>query len=239
MKRSFVAVLVLSLAACQSASGPAAAAGETKSPSSQPAGATRAEDPRGFAELPKVPPGYEVATLAGGCFWCVEADLEKVRGVLLVTSGYTGGHTQRPTYEQTNTKTTGHTEAVQVIYDPKRISYEELLAVFWRSIDPTDVAGQFCDRGNVYRPEIFVHGPEQRKVAEASKRKLQATKPFKADVKVPITDRSPFWPAERYHQDFYKENKLRYRAYRAGCGRDRRLSELWGDHAPSQGTPAP
>jgi peptide-methionine (S)-S-oxide reductase len=204
---SFVTALLL--AACKSASAPA-------------------PDDGRFAELPKVPEGYEVATLAGGCFWCVEADLEKVRGVLLVTSGYTGGHVPRPTYEQTNTKTTGHTEAVQVIFDPKRISYAELLEVFWRSIDPTDDQGQFCDRGNVYRPEIFVHDAEQRKIAEASKQKLHETKPFAEPIKVPITDASTFWPAERYHQDFYKTNPDHYRRYRQGCGRDRRLEQLWG-----------
>lgn len=208
MRRSLLLFALVSLAACRSASAP--------------------PDDARFAELPKVPEGYEVATLAGGCFWCLEADLEKVRGVLVVTSGYTGGHVERPTYEQTNTKTTGHTEAVQVVFDPKRTSYEALLEVFWRSIDPTDDKGQFCDRGNVYRPEIFVHDAEQRRIAEASKARLEKTKPFAGAIKVPITNASTFWPAERYHQDFYKTNAAHYRRYRAGCGRDRRLQELWG-----------
>lgn len=217
MRPSLLLFTLVSLAACSGVSAP--------------------PDDARFAPLPTVPEGYEVATLAGGCFWCVEADLEKVRGVLLVTSGYTGGHVERPTYEQTNTKTTGHTEAVQVVFDPERIRYAELLDVFWRSIDPTDDGGQFCDRGNVYRPEIFVHGPEQRKIAEASKRKLDQTKPFAAAIKVPITDASTFWPAERYHQDFYKTNAAHYRRYRMGCGRDRRLEQLWG--APAKGAPGP
>lgn len=213
-RAALLALAALTLLACKSASAPA--------PEDSPA---PEESP--FAELPPVPEGYEVATLAGGCFWCVEADLEEVPGVLSVTSGYTGGHVERPTYEQTNTMTTGHTEAVQVVFDPKRISYEELLERFWRTIDPTDAQGQFCDRGNVYRPEIFVHDAEQRRVAEASKRKLEETKPFPEEIKVPITDASTFWPAERYHQSFYKKNAEHYRRYRVGCGRDRRLQQLW------------
>ncbi len=213
MRRALLLFTLVTLAACRSASAPPPA------------------DPSVFADLPTVPEGYQVATLAGGCFWCLEADLEKVRGVLLVTSGYTGGHVERPTYQQSNTKTTGHAEAVQVVFDPRRITYAELLDVFWRSIDPTDDKGQFCDRGNVYRPEIFVAGAEQRKVAESSKRKLLERKPFAGDIKVPITDASTFWPAERYHQDFYKTNAAHYRRYRAGCGRDRRVEELWGKKA--------
>lgn len=235
MRLSLLVVPVLLIAACKSASAPGPAeagakGGETQSTDTAPSSSAQ-EDPRAFAELPKVPPGYQVATLAGGCFWCVESDLEQVRGVLLVTSGYTGGHKERPTYEETNTKKTGHTEAVQVVFDPKRLSYEKLLEVFWRSIDPTTADRQFCDVGNVYRPEIFVHDAEQREIAEASKRRIIETKPFSGDVVVPITDASTFWPAERYHQDFYKENPLRYRAYRAGCGRDRRLEQLWGEQA--------
>ena len=218
MRRSLLLFALVSLAACSGVSAPP-------------------PDDGRYAELPAVPAGYEVATLAGGCFWCLEADLEKVRGVLVVTSGYTGGHVERPSYEQTNTKTTGHTEAVHVVFDPKRVSYAQLLEVFWRSIDPTDDQGQFCDRGEVYRPEIFVHGPAQRKVAEASKQKLAATKPFAGDIKVPITDAGAFWPAERYHQDFYKTNPAHYRRYRAGCGRDRRIEELWGAEAAAKRTP--
>ncbi|MFZ9887361.1 MAG: peptide-methionine (S)-S-oxide reductase MsrA [Myxococcota bacterium] len=180
-----------------------------------------------FAPLPLVPEGYEFATLAGGCFWCLEADLEKVPGVLFAVSGYTGGHKARPTYEETGTKKTGHAEAVRVVYDPKRLSYAKLLEFFWRHIDPTDAEGQFCDRGDVYRPEIFVHDAEQRRIAEASRRTLEATRPFTAPVRVPITDAGVFWTAENYHQDYAQRNPVRYRTYRMGCGRDRRLDALW------------
>jgi peptide-methionine (S)-S-oxide reductase len=171
----------------------------------------------------------EFATLAGGCFWCLEADLEKVEGVLTVTSGYTGGTVENPTYKEVSAGSTGHTEAVRVIYDPKEISYQELLAVFWRKIDPTVADRQFCDVGSQYRSGIFYHGDEQRRVAEQSKAELEGSKPFPQPIVTEITEASAFYPAEAYHQDYSKKNSLRYSYYRKGCGRDKRLAELWGE----------
>lgn len=178
-----------------------------------------------------LPDGLARATFAGGCFWCMEQPFDKLDGVKSTTSGYIGGHTPNPSYEQVSGGSTGHTEAVRVVYDPKRVDYAKLLEVFWVNIDPTTADRQFCDIGSQYRPGIFVHDDAQRKAAEASLARLRADKPFKGEVRVEITDASAFTAAEDYHQDYYRTNPLRYKYYRAGCGRDARLKELWGDRA--------
>jgi peptide-methionine (S)-S-oxide reductase len=169
-----------------------------------------------------------VAIFAGGCFWCVEADFDKVDGVLSTTSGYIGGRTANPSYKEVSAGNTGHAEVVQVVYDPARVSYEKLLTYFWRTIDPTVKDRQFCDTGTPYRSGIFTLGEEQLKAAQASKAALEKTKPFKEAVVTEITPAGTFYPAEDYHQDYYKKNPVRYAYYRNGCGRDERLKALWG-----------
>ncbi len=168
------------------------------------------------------------ATFAGGCFWCVEADFDKVPGVLSTTSGYIGGTVANPTYNQVSAKTTGHTEAVEIVYDPAKVSYEQLLNVYWRSIDPTVVDRQFCDVGSPYRTAIFAHGPQQLAAAQASKAALEKNKPFREAIVTPVLPATTFYGAEAYHQDYYKKNPVRYNYYRTSCGRDSRLKELWG-----------
>ena len=168
------------------------------------------------------------AIFAGGCFWCEETAFEGVPGVLSVTSGYTGGQKQNPTYEEVSAGGTGHAESVEVAYDPAKISYEKLLEIFWHNVDPLQANGQFCDHGNQYRSAIFYSGDAQRAAAEASKRKLEEEPRFKGKIVTQIVPASTFYPAEEYHQDFYKKSPVRYKSYRAGCGRDARLKELWG-----------
>ncbi|MBI3343856.1 MAG: peptide-methionine (S)-S-oxide reductase MsrA [Gammaproteobacteria bacterium] len=175
------------------------------------------------------PDQYGRATFAGGCFWCMEPPFDKLDGVISTTSGYTGGHQKNPTYQEVSAGGTGHTESVQVVYDPKRVSYEELLKVFWRNIDPTVRDAQFCDHGQQYRTAIFYHDDKQRELAERSKEALDKTKPFKEPIVTEITPANIFYPAEDYHQDFYKKNPVRYKFYRYNCGRDQRLEQLWGD----------
>jgi peptide-methionine (S)-S-oxide reductase len=172
--------------------------------------------------------GLATATFAGGCFWCMEPPFDELDGVTSTTSGYTGGHKVNPTYEEVSAGTTGHAEAVQVVYDPARITYERLLEVFWRNIDPTTPDAQFCDHGSQYRSAVFYHDPEQRRLAEESKRALEAAGRLKARIVTEIVPAGAFYPAEEYHQDYYKKNPIRYKLYRLGCGRDQRLSELWG-----------
>lgn len=167
------------------------------------------------------------ATFAGGCFWCMEPPYDELDGVISTTSGYTDGQTENPTYKEVSSGKTGHTEAVQVVYDPEKVSFERLVDVFWRNIDPTDAGGQFCDRGSPYRPALFYHDEAQRAVAERSLAELEASKPFKEPIVTPIVAASTFYPAEEYHQDYYLKNPIRYKYYRNGCGRDRRLKELW------------
>jgi peptide-methionine (S)-S-oxide reductase len=181
-----------------------------------------------MAKLPAAPPGSAVATFAGGCFWCMEEPFDKLDGVLATTSGYAGGQKRNPTYEEVSAGVTGHTEVVQVLYDPKKVSYEKLLDVFWRNIDPTVKDRQFCDVGSQYRSSIFVHTDEQRRAAEASKSALEKSKPFKDAIVTPVVAATEFWPAEEYHQDYYRNNPIRYKYYRTGCGRDARLKQLWG-----------
>jgi peptide-methionine (S)-S-oxide reductase len=182
-----------------------------------------------FAQQPAA--GQAVATFAGGCFWCMEPPFDALPGVLSTTSGYMGGSKSNPTYEEVSSGRTGHAEAVQVVYDPKKVTYAKLLEVFWENIDPTVVDRQFCDIGNQYRTAIFYRGEEQKRMAEASKQALMKSKPFKDDIVTPIVPAGQFWPAEEYHQNYYMKNPVRYRFYRTGCGRDARLKELWG-HAP-------
>ena len=173
-------------------------------------------------------PRLEKAIFAAGCFWCTEEAFEKVPGVTKVVSGYTGGKVKNPSYEQVSSGLTGHAEAVEVTFDPSKVSYERLLDVFWLNHDPTVIDRQFCDSGNQYRPSIFYIGEEQKRLAEASKAKWEKAKPFKQPILTPIVAASEFWPAEAYHQDFYKTNALRYKFYVTGCGRYARLDELWG-----------
>jgi len=166
------------------------------------------------------------ATFAGGCFWSVERFFDKVEGVVSTTSGYTGGTKKNPTYEEVSTGATGHAESVQVAYDPKRVSYEKLLDAFWHNIDPLTPNAQFCDTGSEYRTAIFYHDEMQKRLAEKSKKALQDR--FKQPIVTEIVAASQFYPAEDYHQDFHLKNPIRYQLYRAGCGRDRRLEEIWG-----------
>ena len=170
----------------------------------------------------------EKATFAGGCFWCTEEAFEKVPGVIGAVSGYMGGKTKNPTYEQVSTGSTGHTEVVEVIFDPAKVSYDRLLDVFWVNHDPTVKDRQFCDSGSQYRPEIFYHSEEQKKLAEASKAKWDKQKPFRQPLLTPITKAAEFYKAEEYHQDYYKTNALQYKFYVTGCGRYQRLDSLWG-----------
>ena len=172
--------------------------------------------------------GQGKATFAGGCFWCVEEAFEKVPGVISAVSGYTDGHVDSPTYNQVTSGRTGHTEAVEVIFDPAHVTYEQLLDVFWRNVDPTVVDRQFCDVGNQYRTGIFVHDDEQMRLAEASRKALEESKPFAGPIVTPIVAASTFFAAEDYHQDYYKHNPLRYKFYKWNCGRAQRLEELWG-----------
>ncbi|MGY8905520.1 MAG: peptide-methionine (S)-S-oxide reductase MsrA [Burkholderiales bacterium] len=171
------------------------------------------------------------ATFAGGCFWCVESDFDKLPGVLSTTSGYMGGSSANPSYEQVSAKGTGHAEVVQVVYDPAKVSYERLLSYFWHTIDPTTKDRQFCDSGSPYRSAIFAHGPAQLKSAQESLKALEKTKPFKEPVVTQVVPASAFYPAETDHQDYYLKNPLRYKYYRTSCGRDARLKQLWGDLA--------
>ncbi len=184
------------------------------------------------AETPAAAP-TAIATFAGGCFWCMEPPFEKLDGVLSTTVGYTGGHTVNPTYEQVSAGGTGHAESLQIVYDPRKISYERLLDIFWRNIDPIAPNGQFCDQGAQYRTAIFYHDETQRRLAEASKRRLEESKRFAHPIATEIVPATEFYPAEEYHQKFHAKNPLRYKYYRWNCGRDQRLEELWGA-APSE-----
>jgi peptide-methionine (S)-S-oxide reductase len=176
--------------------------------------------------LSAAPQAKATATFAGGCFWCMEHPFDSLPGVLSVTVGYTGGTKDHPTYEEVSSGGTGHAESVQVVYDPSKITYQKLLDVFWHNIDPVAANRQFCDVGEQYRSAIFYHDEAQKQAAEASKQELQ--KRFKQPIATQIVQASTFWPAEAYHQHFYKKNPVRYNFYRFGCGRDQRLAEVWG-----------
>jgi peptide-methionine (S)-S-oxide reductase len=175
------------------------------------------------------PPERGSAIFAGGCFWCEETAFEGVPGVISVTSGYTGGQKVNPTYEEVSSGSTGHAESVEVVYDPAKISYEKLLDIFWHNVDPFQANGQFCDHGNQYRSAIFYRDDAQKKAAEESKRRLEQDERFRGKIVTQIVPASRFYPAEEYHQDFYKKDPVRYHSYRAGCGRDARLKAIWGE----------
>jgi len=171
-----------------------------------------------------------IATFAGGCFWCMEEAFDKVPGVLATTSGYTGGESKAPTYEEVSGGRTGHYEALRVLYDVERVSYQELLVVFWHNIDPLDDGGQFCDRGPQYRAAIFAHGEEQLRLARESRVFLGTTAGFEQPIVTAVGEAGIFHPAEEYHQDYHEKNPLRYKGYKYACGRAARLEELWGEH---------
>ena len=189
---------------------------------------SQAQAPKAAAKPGANATGYAKATFAGGCFWCMEPPYDKLDGVISTKSGYTGGQKKNPTYEEVSSGRTGHAEAVEVVYDPKKIGYEKLLEVFWRNVDPTVKDQQFCDVGSQYRTGIFYHDEEQKRLAEASKAALEKNKPFKGPIVTEITRATEFYPAEDYHQDYYLKNPVRYKFYRSGCGRDNRLKQLWG-----------
>jgi len=177
-----------------------------------------------YAEEPQ-----DLATFAGGCFWCMEAPFDKLDGVISTTSGYTAGQKMNPTYKEVSSGSTGHTEAVQIVFDPKKISYAELLEVFWKNIDPVAIDRQFCDSGTQYRSGIYYHNASQENEAKQSLQQLEKTKPFKESIATEIASASTFYPAEDYHQDYYQKNPVRYKFYRYRCGRDQRLQELWAE----------
>jgi methionine-S-sulfoxide reductase len=174
-------------------------------------------------------PKLESVVLGGGCFWCIEADYEKLDGVVDVISGYAGGHVKNPTYKQVSAGGSGHIEVVKVTYDANKINYSQILDYFWRHVDPTRDDGQFCDRGPQYRPAIFYQDQAQKKLALASTKKIEQSKPFTEPLKVELIQVTQFYPAEDYHQDYYKKNPIRYNFYRYNCGRDARVEQLWGE----------
>jgi peptide-methionine (S)-S-oxide reductase len=181
--------------------------------------------------LPPTPAGMAVATFAGGCFWSMEYDFDQLKGVKQTISGFMGGRTEHPTYEQVSMGNTGHAESVQVTYDPKVVSYAQLLDYYWHHVDLLDPDGQFCDQADEYRPVIFVATPEERRLAEASKKAIEDSGRFSSPIAVTIVDAAPFTPAEEYHQDYHLKNPAHYHAYRVGCGRDARIRQLWSGEA--------
>ena len=174
-------------------------------------------------------PKLETIVLGGGCFWCIEADYEKLDGIVDVISGYAGGHVKNPTYNQVSTGGSGHIEVVKVTYDANKINYSQILDYFWRHVDPTRDDGQFCDRGSQYRPAIFYQDEAQKKLALASTKQIEQSKPFTQPLKVELIRETTFCPAEDYHQDYYKKNPIRYNFYRFNCGRDAPVEQLWGE----------
>ena len=176
---------------------------------------------------------YARATFAGGCFWCMQPPFDGLDGVITTAAGYTGGQSKNPTYENVSRGNTGHTESVQIVYDPRKVSYETLLDIFWHNIDPTTIDRQFCDVGSEYRTAIFFHDAEQERLAKASKRAIESTKTFSDLIVTEIVSAGTFYPAEEYHQDYSDKNPVRYQVYRFMCKRDARLAELWGSDAPA------
>ena len=212
--------LALLLLACATASNPPAA------------NTAPAVDPHAPAALPPVGPGQAAAVVAGGCFWCMESDFDKLPGVVATTSGYAGGTLANPTYEDVNTETTGHKEAVRVVYDTTRLSYDQVLDYYWRHVDPTDDGGQFCDRGDSYRTGVYALDDAQLQAAQASKAALVASGVLQAPVVTELKKIDVFWAAENYHQDFHDTTPARYLPYRAGCGRDARVEKVWAGAKP-------
>jgi peptide-methionine (S)-S-oxide reductase len=187
----------------------------------------------GLAGMAAAADKTEIATFGSGCFWCTESDFDKVPGVLETVSGFMGGHVANPTYRQVTSGRTGHTEVVQVTFDPSKVTYAELVEYYWRHVDPFDKAGQFCDRGSQYRPAIFTHSDEQNLIAKTSRRAIDKSGKFPQKIVVEITPASAFTAAEGYHQDFYKKNPAHYWSYRLGCRRDQRIEQIWGKPAKS------
>jgi len=183
---------------------------------------------RGDARAASADNKLAIATFAGGCFWCMQPAFDGLPGVISTQVGYTGGHTANPTYEEVSSGTTGHAESVEVRYDPAKITYRQLLDVFWHNIDPTVRDQQFCDEGNQYRTAIFFHDAEQERAARESKAELEKNKPFKGPIVTEIVPAGTFYPAEEYHQQYCRTHRIAYGLYRSGCGRDQRLRELWG-----------
>ena len=179
------------------------------------------------AVVPPLGPNQAAAVFAGGCFWCMESDFDKLEGVVLTTSGYAGGHVKHPTYMDVTRETSGHKEVVRVVWDTRKLSYDQVLDYYWRHVDPTDAGGQFCDRGDSYETAVFTADPEQERVAKSSKAALDARKVLPGPIVTPILPLDTFWPAEEYHQDFHEKNPGRYLPYRMGCGRDVRVGEVW------------
>ncbi len=206
MKTLYLTFAALTLTACSASQGSAVSAQETPI---------------------HTPANTDTAIFAGGCFWCTESDFEKLPGVISAVSGYTGGFTENPTYKKVSYTNTGHYEAVKVTFDPETVSYSDLVEYYWTTVDPTDADGQFCDKGKSYRTAIFAKR-EQLETASASKENLEQTKPFAAPIVTPVLAADRFYDAEDYHQDYYKKNPIRYKYYRNGCGRDKRLEQLWG-----------
>ncbi len=183
-----------------------------------------------LAGAPAAESRLRTAIFAGGCFWSMEHDMTPVPGVVRVVAGYAGGHVPHPSYEDVSSETTGHLESVKVTFDSAKISYADLVQRYWRMIDPTDAGGAFCDRGDSYRSAIFVADPEQRRIAEASRAALEGG-PLKGRIVTPVRDATAFWPAEDYHQHYADKHRYDYAAYRAACGKDRRLKQIWGEMA--------
>jgi len=223
MQRRTLLLAVLPLLALAVSSAGATSVVPSRSPAKKAAAASAPARP--------APAHTELATFAMGCFWCGETQFEEQPGVLSVISGYTGGREEHPTYEQVSAGVTGHYESIQVTFDPTKTSYAKLLDLFWHGIDPTQGDGQFCDRGRQYRSVVFVHDDAQRRLAEQTKRAIEASGVLKKPIVTQVLPATAFWPAEEYHQDFWKKDPERYRSYRLGCGRDARLAQLWGDKA--------
>jgi peptide-methionine (S)-S-oxide reductase len=223
-----LAMMLVAATACaqKPADRPASLDPASTQPAAQVPSARPAQAPETSSPAPPSRAGEAVAIFAGGCFWCMEPPYDALPGVISTTSGYIGGRTANPTYEQVSRGATGHTEAVQVRYDPAKVDYQTLLDVFWRNIDPLAVDRQFCDAGSQYRSGIFPTHAEQRRLAEASRQ--QVAQRFSQPIATEITDAGRFYPAEEYHQDYYLKNPVRYKFYRFSCGRDARLQELWG-----------
>ncbi len=226
MNRTLRSPLLVTLVFALALVGCGASGGESNA-----APAAAAKETSGAPDVRPPAPGEGVAIFAGGCFWCMEASFEKIDGVNEAISGFCGGSEPNPSYEDVGYGRTHHAESIEVLYDPKKITYPRLLEVYWHNIDPTSADGQFCDHGRQYRPAIFYRDSTQKALAEASLRHIEATKTFDGPIVVEITKATTFWPAEEYHQDFYKKNPVRYHSYRLGCRRDARLKELWGDEA--------
>ncbi len=227
MPRALISLIALLAFGCQTSANGA--------PGSQPAAPTAAEGSPLESDTP--PPGKAIATFAGGCFWCMESPFDTLPGVEATISGYTDGDVPHATYKQVSRGGTGHTEALRIVYDPRQISYEELLYVFWRNIDPTQKDRQFCDRGDQYRSGIYYHDETQKALAEKTRDAIAKSGRLPGPIVTEVDPATPFYRAEEYHQDFYKKQPQHYYRYRLGCGRDQRLTDLWGDEAGGKKRP--